>query len=61
MIKAAITAFEELFLSHSILDMKKDGMEVNGDMKMMVPQFPFPSSEVQMCWQVICFNGKKPK
>lgn len=59
-LRAIITAFDELFLSHSIPDMKKGGMEVNGDTKMMVPQFSFPSSEAQMSWQVICFNGKNP-
>lgn len=39
-LRATITVFEEL-LSLSILDMKKDGMEVNGNIKMMVPQVPF--------------------
>lgn len=51
-----ITVFEEL-LSPSILDNKKDGMEVNSNIKMMVLQFPFPSSEAQIC-QVIFFNGE---
>lgn len=58
-LRTTITVFGELLLSPSILDMKQDGMEVNGNIKMMVLQFPFPCSEAQAC-QVIFFSGENP-
>lgn len=52
------------FFSKPINGVKKDGMEVNGGTKTLVPtvrqpQFPLLNTEAQMCWQMISFNGKQ--
>lgn len=52
------------FFSKPINGVNKDGMEVNGGTKTLVPtvrqpQFPLLNTEAQMCWQMISFNGKQ--